>query len=280
MFIFKTKADLQHHLSQISTAIGFIPTMGALHIGHLSLVEASKTKHLYTVVSIYVNPTQFNNQEDLKNYPNTIETDLILLAQNGCDVLFLPDTVEMYGNETKSQTYHYGELTNSFEGAKRPGHFDGVITIVSKLFDAVKPNEVFFGQKDLQQCLVVKRLIDEQYPSLIFNMVPTVREPNGLAFSSRNMRLQKPQHELAAQLYKTLSFCSNNINQFSTIELLLQHAQLQFLNNPLLKCEYLALVNIQTMEKLEIYSPEIKCAFIIACWCAEVRLIDNLVLNV
>jgi pantoate--beta-alanine ligase len=282
MFVFKSIELLQAHLSEIRSkigAVGYVPTMGALHQGHLNLVEASKNKGCYTVCSIYVNPTQFNNAEDLAKYPNTIEQDIIKLTNANCDVLFLPDNNEMYGLHVVASKYDFGSVTNNFEGALRPGHFDGVITIVSKLFDAVKPDEVFFGQKDLQQCVVIKHLIKLNYNHIVMNIVPTKREESGLAMSSRNVRLSADELEVALNLSKSIIDVKYSINAGVDPELAVNKAKAKFLNHPKLKLEYLALVDAETMTEANKLEPNKNFAIIIACWCANIRLIDNVLLT-
>ncbi len=282
MFVFKSIELLQAHLSEIrakSGAVGYVPTMGALHQGHLNLVEASKNKGCYTVCSIYVNPTQFNNAEDLAKYPNTIEQDIIKLTNAGCDVLFLPDNNEMYGVDVVASKYDFGTVTNNFEGALRPGHFNGVITIVSKLFDAVMPDEVFFGQKDLQQCMVIKHLIKLNYNHIVMNLVPTKRENNGLAMSSRNVRLSAEEVEVALNISKAIIDVKLNINSGVVPTIAINKAKAGYLDHPKLKLEYFALVEVETMIEATEILPNISYAVIIACWCANVRLIDNVLLT-
>jgi pantoate--beta-alanine ligase len=282
MFVFKSIKLLQDHLSHNRLEfgkIGYVPTMGALHQGHLDLIAASKNKGCYTVCSIYVNPTQFNSAEDFEKYPSTIEQDIVKLAENKCDVLFLPSSDEMYGNDVVADKYDFGPVTNSFEGALRPGHFDGVITIVTKLFDAVKPDEVFFGQKDLQQCVVVKHLIKSRFSDINMNIVPTKREAGGLAMSSRNVRLADDEKEAAVKLSKALLSVKNQVLQGSVASEAIAMTKAQLLNHPKLKLEYLALVDADTMEEHQVIEAGKQYAVIIACWCANVRLIDNMLLT-
>jgi pantoate--beta-alanine ligase len=282
MFVFKSIKLLQDHLSKNRPKfgkVGCVPTMGALHQGHLDLIAASKAKGCYTICTIYVNPTQFNNAEDFEKYPSTIEQDIVKLTQNQCDVLFLPSSTEMYGAYVVADKYNFGSVTNSFEGALRPGHFDGVITIVSKLFDAVKPDEVFFGQKDLQQCMVVKHLISKRFSSIQMNIVPTKRESSGLAMSSRNVRLTDDERALAVRLYESLAFVKQQVLEGVAASEAIYIAKKQWLNHPKLNLEYLALVDVDTMEQYELVRPDIHYAIIIACWCSNVRLIDNMLLT-
>lgn len=281
MFLFKSAAQIAEHIHQKKregSTIGFVPTMGALHDGHLSLIQAAKQKKCYTICSIYVNPTQFNNAQDFEKYPSTIDADLLKLAEAECDVVFLPSTHEMYGTQALAQTFDYGSITNNFEGALRPGHFDGVITIVGKFFSMIKPDEAFFGQKDLQQCMVVNRLIKDTFPQIRLNLISTKREDDGLAMSSRNVRLTTDQREAALALSKAIFEVKNLVLSGMVAQTAIAQATQTYLNLPILKLEYLALVNAETMEEANTYEPNTKQAVIIACWCAEVRLIDNVLL--
>lgn len=280
MFIFKTAQELAAHISSIRLAgsrIGFVPTMGALHQGHLSLIKASKHKTDYTVCSIYVNPTQFNNSADFEKYPLTLEMDISLLAQHGCDVLFLPSTKEMYGEQAIAQPANFGSITERLEGALRPGHFDGVVTIVAKLFNMVLPDEVFFGQKDLQQCMVVKQLVSREFPAIHLNLIPTQREHDGLAMSSRNLRLTAEQRAVAVLLSKAIYKVRDEIKQGTAIQDAVSMG-LGLLTHPLLSLEYIECVDSETMMPAEVFDSAKQQAVVVACWCGEVRLIDNVLL--
>ena len=193
MLIFDTKSALNAHLESIKSQniqIGFVPTMGALHPGHTSLIDLSKKRGLFTICSIFVNPTQFNDQNDLKNYPRTPEKDLEMLKLAGCDAVFMPSVSEIYPKEDKRQ-FDFGHLDTILEGAHRPGHFLGVAKVVSILFDIVKPHIAFFGSKDYQQVMVIKELVRQLKLSIEIVPCPIIREADGLAMSSRNMRLNK-----------------------------------------------------------------------------------------
>lgn len=281
MFIFKTAAELQHHLHQAGEGkrTGFIPTMGALHHGHLSLVKEARNKDCYTVCSIFVNPTQFNNPADLEKYPVSLENDIRLLAGAGCNVLFLPSVAEMYGSQVQSEGYDYGTLTASYEGMKRPGHFDGVLTIVSRLFRAVRPDEVFFGQKDLQQCMVVHELIKRDFPGIRFNMLPIQREENGLAASSRNRRLGPDEKARAANIYHALAHARQRLKQGMEPAEAIREATTAYLHHPALTLEYFDLVDASSMTQAATTGKPGNHALVIACWCAGVRLIDNMLLT-
>lgn len=282
MFIFKDVQLLQAHINKIkaaSTTIGFVPTMGALHDGHIGLINASKKRGCYTVCSIYINPTQFNDKVDFNNYPVTTEADIKMLIAANCDVLFMPTSDQMYSGNIEAQVFSYGNITQKFEGANRPGHFDGVITIVGKLFDVVKPDEVFFGQKDLQQCMVIKHLITLAYPNIKQHIVPTFRQVDGLALSSRNTRLSAEEQKTALALYAALQEVATLIHKQTPISQAISIAASKQLNNPIFNLEYLSVVNTSTFEPAETIVPNVQYAVIIACWCANVRLIDNLLIS-
>lgn len=281
MFVFKTVTDLQQHLNLAGNGkrIGFVPTMGALHEGHMQLIKESRNKQCYTVCSIFVNPTQFNNAADLEKYPVSIENDMKLLDEAGCDVLFLPTAAEMYGDDITADAYDYGAIAATYEGEKRPGHFDGVITIVGKLFTAVEPDEVFFGQKDLQQCMVIRHLVKTDFPFILFNMIPTYREENGLAASSRNRRLTQDQKEKASNIYKGLLHAKQLIKLGHPAEEAIDSAKKTYLADELFNLEYFDLVDANLMQKAVTTEAPGEYALVIACWCADVRLIDNVLLT-
>jgi pantoate--beta-alanine ligase len=258
--------------------IGLVPTMGALHNGHISLIGQSKAQTDITISSIFVNPTQFNNKEDLLKYPRTIETDIIKLAQADCDVLFHPAADEMYPNGQSTQNYNWGAVTHSLEGAFRPGHFDGVITIVKRLFDIVTPDKAFFGQKDFQQCAVIRQMVKEFNMPLEIIVADTLREEDGLAMSSRNTRLTTEERVQALLVSKALFYMQKHAKQLRVPDLI--SAAKQILNEGhLLKVEYLEIVDAQTLEPATILNPFGKYVALIALWCGNVRLIDNMPLG-
>lgn len=210
MYLFKLKDDLRQYLATArnnDATIGFVPTMGALHQGHLSLVSQARQQCSLVVCSIFVNPTQFNDPADFEKYPVTIEKDITLLQEAGVDALFLPAVAEMYPEGlTAGRPYDFGELETVLEGRHRPGHFQGVGRIMHKLMDIVQPQQLFMGQKDLQQCLIVKRLLKLIGSPAELVICPTLREPDGLAMSSRNMRLSPEERLQAIALYQTLIY--------------------------------------------------------------------------
>src|SRR6201991_1357105 len=209
MILFKKTGDLNRYLDQqrrTGATIGFVPTMGALHAGHISLIDISKKTATLTVCSIFVNPTQFNDPKDFQKYPITIEKDIILLENAGVEVLFLPELDEMYPDGTKNlETYDLGPLETILEGKYRPGHFQGVCQVMRRLLQLVKPDDLFMGQKDYQQCMIVKRLIHLMGWTINFHTCPIIREADGLAMSSRNVRLNPAERQRATAIYRALS---------------------------------------------------------------------------
>jgi len=200
-----------HSLSQIVSSkkhehinIGFVPTMGALHEGHISLIKQSLLENDFTIASIFVNPLQFNNPDDLKKYPRALDSDMQMLESAGCNALFAPETSEVYSGDEQPLQFDLGNLANIMEGKFRPGHFAGVITIVHKLFSWVKPDVAYFGEKDFQQLAVIRKMAKALHPNIIVTGCPTLREPNGLAMSSRNVRLNKTVRHNASIIYKAM----------------------------------------------------------------------------
>lgn len=281
MKVFKKKELLQNYvldLKSIGLSIGFVPTMGALHQGHISLVKASQAQNQITIVSIFVNPTQFDNLEDLKKYPYTLEKDLKLLEENNCDVVFTPSTSEMYGNSTSKETFDFGGIENQMEGAFRKGHFDGVGTIVKRLFEVVKPHRSYFGEKDFQQLQIIKKLVDiEQFDIEVIGC-PIHREKNGLAMSSRNQRLTTEEKEEAGLIFRSLSYVKENYKE-AHLENLKNWVKKEFENNPSLTLEYFTIAEESSLESIEKKEENQKPRAFIAAFLNSVRLIDNLALH-
>lgn len=280
MIIFKKVADISQYLMRKSSnqTIGFVPTMGALHVGHLSLVRNAKSNQNLTVCSIFVNPTQFNDKNDFEKYPTTIDQDISLLIAEGCDVLFLPSVEEMYPSGTNIEhNYDFGELENIFEGAFRKGHFNGVAQVVSRLFSIIKPHHLYLGQKDFQQCLVIKKLLEFEQQSIQLHICPTLREPDGLAMSSRNLRLNDAQRKLAGVIYQCLvSIASKKeIDSFEKVK----KECLELLADKGFVTDYVALANAQNLAQLEDYDNNSPMVALIAAKIGDVRLIDNLLLQ-
>jgi pantoate--beta-alanine ligase len=273
------KKFLQDERLRGVTKIGFVPTMGALHKGHLSLIKASKAENELTVCSIFVNPTQFNNTEDLDKYPRPIENDIKFLVENECDVLFFPEVKEMYIKDEIRPVVDYGIITNNFEGRFRPGHFDGVVMIVKKLFEIVEPNNAYFGQKDYQQCMVIDHFIKKNDLRIFLHVCPTLRESDNLAMSSRNSRLTNEERKAAVIIPETLAFIKKNIRTLPVLETN-SLAKLKIINSSsLLNIEYLEIVDTKTLEPLSEITKATNPIVLIAAWCGNVRLIDNLILT-
>ena len=275
--IFKTTENLQKIRKQ-GHGVGFVPTMGALHDGHISLINSSIEKNDFTVCSIFVNPTQFDNPSDLIKYPKTIEEDILLLKRAGCDFLFLPSVKEMYPNGAESKQYNFGGIENEMEGKHRAGHFDGVGTIVSKLLEVVQPDNAYFGEKDYQQLLIVKKLVELlQLPTQIIGC-PIKREPNGLAMSSRNKRLSQDQFDASSFIYKQL-LLAQNLLRTNSIQEINQIITTNFSENPYFELEYFSVADSQTLKEVERLENNQKVRAFVAAFAEEVRLIDNIALN-
>lgn len=280
MVIFKFATDVQSLVRKIrekKSSIGFVPTMGALHYGHLSLIEKSRSVCDITVCSIFINPTQFNNADDFNKYPVTIENDIYVLEKNGCDILFMPDVREMYPSGVKNKTqFDLGYLENILEGKFRPGHFQGVSQVVKHLLEIVTPTHLFMGQKDYQQCMVIKRLL--QLMALNINLVitPTLREENGLAMSSRNIRLSDDEKQKASAIYKTLLSIKQNIQPGPLIHL--KTKAVQALADQKFKVDYVEIADADNLMPVSNWDGETKLVALIAAFCGDVRLIDNMLL--
>lgn len=259
--------------------IGFVPTMGALHSGHLELIKNSAKENILTVVSIFVNPTQFDNADDLKAYPRTLEADMELLkALNEEILVFAPSVEEMYANQVEASAFDFGGLDNEMEGAFRPGHFDGVGTIVSKLFDLVLPDKAYFGEKDFQQLQIIRKLVENLDLHLEIVPCPIVREESGLAMSSRNQRLSPEQHEQASLIYEVLNEVKNKFNGTNIAELQ-DWVTKQFENHPLFKLDYFDIADEATLKTIKEYETDSIYRAFIAVFADDVRLIDNMQLN-
>ena len=281
MWIFKRVSALQSFLQEKTIQnfkIGFVPTMGALHQGHISLIEESKRMTDITVCSIFVNPTQFNDKRDLDKYPRTTEKDITSLTKAGCDVLFLPGVDDIYPTPEKKY-YELGFLENVFDGSFRPGHFQGVCQVVDRLFEITNPNDVFFGQKDYQQCMVINSLIEmtPAFKNIKMHIVSTMREENGLAMSSRNTRLTTEERKTAATIYKTLSFIKENLKPGNLSNLLIE-ANARLVNAGF-KPDYISIANAKTLQAVTDWDGNTPLVALVAAFLGEVRLIDNLVLT-
>ncbi len=278
MKILKTKEAIKSALAfagQNQKTIGFVPTMGALHEGHLSLVQSAKFNSEIVVVSIFVNSTQFNKKEDFENYPKTLEMDLAILEKADVDFVFVPEHIELYPTVT-TLTLAFGELENTLEGVFRPGHFNGVGIVVSKLLNIVNPNKIFLGQKDLQQVAVIKRLVLDFSIDVEIFVVPTKREQDGLAMSSRNYRLNPEERMASTLISKCLSFAKAEllagVDWFEVKEKVTK----RFQEEPSARLEYFELVEPETMKKLSAIHDQKPTSICTAAYIGEVRLIDNI----
>lgn len=274
MKIFKKKKNLKAYL-QGKKSIGFVPTMGALHQGHLSLIEKAQQENDIVVVSIFVNPTQFDNQEDLAKYPKTLENDTKLLENISCDVLFYPSVKEIYSENIVSERFNFDGLEHQMEGKFRDGHFDGVGTIVKALFEIVKPNKAYFGQKDFQQLQIIKKMVKKHHLNLKIKGCPIFREDDGLAMSSRNTRLTKEHREAAPFIYKTLKKARKKFSTESATNVT-KWVEKQFKNHLLLELEYFTIADEKTLKTIKNKESDKKYRAFIAVFAGEIRLIDNI----
>ena len=282
MILFKEAAKLTAYLQQLrqdGACIGFAPTMGALHSGHISLIEKSKSIGDITVSSIFVNPTQFNDPGDFEKYPVTLSNDIRLLETSGCDVLFLPSVTEIYPNGLGLPTrYELGEIEFVLEGKYRPGHFQGVCQVVHRLLEIIKPHHLFMGQKDYQQCLVVKKLLQLIDRQVELITVPTYRESTGLAMSSRNLRLNGRQKEHATGISKMLQYIKDNYTGKTSRDLE-KYARDYLLATGFSKVDYVSIADGETLQPANGAETAEKRVALIAAFVGDIRLIDNEVLQ-
>lgn len=272
-----TIRDRAHALRSSGKRIGFVPTMGALHEGHLALLRASVQENDVTICSIFVNPTQFNNPDDYKLYPRTMEQDIALLQSTGCDMLFAPIAADVYPQQPLLQ-FSFGPLEAVMEGAHRPGHFNGVATIVSKLLHMVQPHRAYFGQKDLQQVAIVKQLVQALSFDVEVVCYPTIREAGGLALSSRNKRLSPEQRQTATILYSALQLAKEQLSK-KPVYTIKATVEAYLAGNDEVELEYFEVVDANTLQPLEQVEEGQEVALCIAAFVGPVRLIDNLLVN-
>ncbi|MDE3743079.1 pantoate--beta-alanine ligase [Maribacter polysaccharolyticus] len=281
MLLIDTRKELRNHLSSLkkNESLGLVPTMGALHIGHAALVKRAVQENSVVVVSIFVNPTQFNNPEDLENYPQTMVADLKVLEKIAKHIIvFAPTVKEMYAEKVASTTYDFDGLDKVMEGAFREGHFDGVGTIVEALLNLVEPTRAYFGEKDYQQLQIIRKLTQIRNIPVEIVGCPIVREANGLAFSSRNERLSKNNREEAAFIYKTLKTAKEKFGTESATDIM-DWVTEQFEANPYLELEYIQIAQADTLEPIVTKENNKKYRAFIAVYAEGIRLIDNLALN-
>lgn len=281
MEIYSTKSELQDHLHALRAAgkkIALVPTMGALHEGHISLIQEAQQAADVVVCSIFVNPTQFNDPKDLEKYPRPIANDIQLLTQQHCDILFLPSVDEMYPNNDEAWEIDLGDLDKIWEGAQRPGHFQGVTQIVYKLFNLVLPDVACFGQKDFQQVMVIQHMIDLKKLPISLIICPTIRSNRGLALSSRNTRLSEAGKEVALVLYNTLMQVKTDFDSKSLPQLQ-QEAVAMLTAQADVTLEYFALCETRTLKEAVSKEENKKYVALVVAWVEGVRLIDNMLLN-
>ncbi|HZI25426.1 MAG TPA: pantoate--beta-alanine ligase [Chryseolinea sp.] len=281
MEIFKKIAPFRAFLKEIrgtGKSIGLVPTMGALHKGHLALIKTSQAENSLTVCSIYVNPTQFNNPVDLQKYPRTLDKDVDLLEKVGCDVVFCPDNDEMYEGESQLH-FDFGVLDKVMEGRFRPGHFSGVALVVSKFFNIVLPDNAYFGQKDWQQFAIIKKVVEELKFNIQLHSIPTYREHDGLAMSSRNLRLSGVQREKATVFYHALMAAKDQLNHGKDVR------DVKLLVNNMIngtqdvRLEYFEVADSTNLNVLDFVNGAKKPILCIAGYVGDVRLIDNTFLD-
>ncbi len=282
MQVITTKQELTRQIEAClrqEKTIGFVPTMGALHTGHASLVKRAVAENDVCVVSVFVNPTQFNNLEDLQKYPRTLEQDVALLTQLGVHFVFAPSPEEMYTSEEMNVpfSFDFNGLDEVMEGKMRPGHFNGVVQIVSRLFDLVQPTRAYFGEKDFQQLAIIRHMVNSstlatQYPNLQIIGCPIVREESGLALSSRNQRLSEEEKKTAVNISQTL-FCSLEWAKTASVEQVQQRVidTINAING--LEVEYYEIVDKTTLQPTDTFDNAVGC---ITVYCGPVRLIDNI----
>ncbi len=275
MRIVERKSDLNKYISQAKAegkSIGFVPTMGALHAGHITLITEAVGQCDIVVASIFVNPIQFNNPDDLKKYPRTFESDRKMLDEAGCDIVFYPSVEEMYPDEVVEK-FDFGNLETVMEGATRPGHFNGVAVVVKRLFDLVQPDIAFFGKKDFQQLAIIRALVKQMKSTIHIVGLDTVRESDGLAMSSRNKRLSEQERKTAVDLSKVLNFIKQHKNTSDPTPLEAEAIHLLKAN---FKVEYIQIVDGNTLQSINNWNQTNYPVVCAAAFLGDVRLIDNL----
>jgi len=281
MLIFTKIVDLQAFVRQIKNlnqSLGFVPTMGALHNGHISLIEASQKNCHITICSIFVNPTQFNDKKDLERYPRTPDKDIQLLEKANCSALFLPEAEEIYPKTEKKTNFDFGSLDKLLEGKYRPGHFNGVAQVVNRLFELVTPNKAFFGSKDFQQVLIVKALVNKLNLNITIISCPILREPDGLAMSSRNTLLNEKEREIAGLIPKIMQ-AAKEIILTEGITKAKQFVISEVSKEPIINLDYFEICNPETLENIAYLKSNQKAVALIAVYVGKIRLIDNLIID-
>ena len=270
----KTLIDYVERQREMGKKIGFAPTMGALHQGHLSLYEAAKHENDEVISSIFVNPTQFNNPDDFQKYPKTLEIDLELLEKAEIDAVYVPNVDEMYPDGLNSKKYDFDGLENEMEGKYRPGHFDGVGTIVEELFRQVQPHNAYFGEKDYQQLAIIKKMVEKTKLPVKIHGVPTLREEDGLAMSSRNVRLTETQRKEATIIYETLTKVKEWFKVISLEEI--KQRVTEIFRNSNFELEYFVIADEKTLKETDYFYKDKNYRAFIVAYAGNVRLIDNM----
>ena len=282
MLLFKRVSDLQKYLNSFKNndlQIGFVPTMGALHAGHISLINRSRTDSDITVASIFVNPTQFNNTDDLGKYPRTPERDIEMLAESGCDILFMPDAEQIYPDgTTPSVKFNFGKLDRVLEGVFRPGHFEGMAQVVHRLLEIVKPSRLYMGQKDFQQAAIVTRMLELMKSETELVACPIQREADGLAMSSRNARITPENRSKVTLIYHALTEAAERRGEYSPSEIQ-RLALTKLKTEPHFKVEYFEIVDGRTLLPIQLFEETDFAVALVAVWVDDVRLIDNMILK-
>jgi len=270
----KTLIDYIERHKEMGKKIGFAPTMGALHQGHLSLYEAAKHENDEVISSIFVNPTQFNNVDDFKKYPKTLEKDLEMLEKAGVDAVYVPSVEDIYSGNLASKKYDFDGLDEEMEGKYRPGHFDGVGTVVEELLRQVQPHNAYFGEKDFQQLAIIKKLAKKLNLPVKIHGVPTLREEDGLAMSSRNLRLNEEQRKEATLIYKTLLQVNDWFRVISVEEI--KKRVKEIFEKSELDLEYFVIADEKTLKETDFFYKDKKYRAFIVAYAGDVRLIDNI----
>jgi pantoate--beta-alanine ligase len=281
MILFKKSGDLRRWLADQKNKrgkTGFVPTMGALHEGHLRLIETCRSRSDLSICSIFINPAQFNDRSDFEKYPVSLEKDIEMLAKAGTDLVFIPSVNEIYPQgDTGLETYDLGTLETILEGRYRPGHFQGVCQVMRRLLGIIAPEYLFMGQKDYQQCLVVQRLISLLKIPVEFHTVPTIREADGLALSSRNRRLTEAQRKNASAIFKALKYIRESLVSGNTDTVI--ESATQILDEARFKTDYISISRAADLQPIQNFDGKVKALALIAAFQGEVRLIDNILLN-
>ena len=279
IIVFNKKEELKNHLSTLSknNTIGFIPTMGSLHEGHLSLINRSNSDCDISICSIFINPTQFNDKADYLNYPKDTKNDLNLLKQVECDIIYMPEITDIYTKNQTIKKYNLSGLDLFLEGKYRPGHFNGMVSVVEELFQIIEPDYAYFGEKDLQQLYIIKELVKDKNINTTIIGCPTIRERNGLAKSSRNKLLSKDDLGYCSIIYQQLILCKESFEDTPFTELK-KNIEEKLTKEDRIKIEYLEFVNIKTFKPQQKFNIKTKYALCIAVNISGVRLIDNIIL--